>query len=208
MLDNWIAVLFVVMAVVLCLVVLYITILAVKNPKLTLKATLRFREYADLGVLQVPADYNHRTYLASCVQRNGDEWDFDSGATDANFPTPSRILRPGDRLRVRIWEQIGGTNSHTRMEFLDSLGAVYPGVQGICLLCEEMEPKLPHHHSNLWFGSYDRPENLFQDERGNQMFMRALVVKDPDSIFLCLCSFGSPSDDNEMGLIVCFTEAG
>ena len=70
----------------------------------------KFTLLADLGVITIPED----TSLDSFLQKNRKKfYDVDKNITDANFPNPSRILKPGDKIGVRAYKQIVSVTTTT-----------------------------------------------------------------------------------------------
>lgn len=104
-----------------------------------------FRSMCDLGIITVPDKY---------VPTINFSW--------GHFPTPSRILRPGDRLWVRIHQQVvEKTTSEERLAFLESLeGAHHVGAQGALLVREQKSALLP---KDYYCASFDKKEALWWD---------------------------------------------
>lgn len=128
----------------------------------------KFSLLVDLGTIIVPDDYVHETQLASFREENHKRFIYyNDNITDKNFPNPSRILKPGDRLRVRIFKQSvsGITTTKERMEFMEKLGAVYTGVQGVSLVFDQKRDLLPR---DFWCVSYDHAGHLWKDADGNR----------------------------------------
>lgn len=71
----------------------------------------KFALLVDLGIITVPDDYDHKTALKTFGKKNRKKfYYYEEAITDQNFPNPTRILKPGDKLRVRVFQQIvGGT---------------------------------------------------------------------------------------------------
>src|SRR5207244_1674639 len=96
-------------------------LLSEAEPKNPSAQSVKFAELADLGIITVPDDYDHATQLDKFMKANRKKfYDVNKNITDANFPNPSRVLKPGDKLRVRVFEQIvgGTTTSDECMKFL------------------------------------------------------------------------------------------
>lgn len=136
------------------------------RPKLPVE---KFALLADLGVITVPKDYDHATRLGSFVEAYRKKFYYYNDAImDVNFPAPSRVLKPGDRLHVRAWKQIvrGRTTSAERMEFCRGQdGNVWTGAQGASLVWEEKRDELP---KGYWYASLDEPDRLWEDADGNR----------------------------------------
>ena len=127
----------------------------------------KFEMLVDLGVITVPDDYVHGTCLGTFFKENGKKlYDFNKNITDTNFPNPSRILKPGDKLRVRVFHQIvsGSTTSKERMDFLEKQERnVYTGAQGVSLVFEQKRDLLP---KGKWYASFDEADRLWKDFDG------------------------------------------
>lgn len=126
----------------------------------------KFALLADLGTIVVPEDYDHATCLAKFHEENKAKFAYYSEAlTDANFPKPSRILKPGDRLRVRAWKQVvpGTTTSEERLAFLAKQKSVHTGAQGATLVFRERRDQLP---KGFWYASFDEKKALWKDAVG------------------------------------------
>ena len=122
--------------------------------------TPKFALLTDLGTIVVPADYDHTKALAKFAKANKKKCCyFNPTLTDANFSNPTRVLKAGDRLRVRAFEQIvsGMTSSADRMDFLRTQQAVFTGAQGMALVFEQLRTKLP---KGKWYASLDEKRRL------------------------------------------------
>ncbi|MDE2116774.1 MAG: hypothetical protein KGI79_02775, partial [Patescibacteria group bacterium] len=83
--------------------------------------TEKFALLADLGIITVPDDYVHEKRLTTFGKKNRKKfYPYNDAITDRNFPNPTRVLKPGDKLRVRAFKQVvvGTTTSEERMAFL------------------------------------------------------------------------------------------
>ncbi|MGH7249371.1 MAG: hypothetical protein ACREGC_00170 [Minisyncoccia bacterium] len=124
---------------------------------------VKFALLADLGIITVPDDYEHAKRLDTFMKRNRKKfYGVNDNITDANFPNPSRVLKPGDKLQVRAFKQIvgGTTSSEERMAFLATQKAVYTGAQGASLVFEEKRNQLPEGY---WYVSFDEKDRLWFD---------------------------------------------
>ncbi len=143
------------------------------------KPTERFALLVDLGVITVPAGYMHGMCLSTFHKNNRKKFcGYNDNITDKNFPHPSRILKPGDKLRVRAYQQIvsGTTTSEERMAFLEKQkGNVYTGAQGASLVFEQKRNQLP---KGKWYISFDEAENLWEDSGGYHRVPRVLAFSD------------------------------
>ena len=107
----------------------------------TSEPTDKFAPLVDLGIITVPDDYNHTTWLDSFRARYQNDktklfYYYHDAITDENFPNPSRVLKPGDRFCVRVFKQIvpGTTTSEERKAFLAREKAVFTGAHGAALV--------------------------------------------------------------------------
>ena len=132
-----------------------------QKPALPVEPAEKFAVLADLGIITVPNDYNHATRLATFLKMNRKKfYDVNKNITDANFSRPSRILKPGAKIRVRAFKQIvdGTTTSEERMAFLAAHKmAVYTGAQGASLVFEQKRGQLP---KGYWYASFDEKDAL------------------------------------------------
>lgn len=123
----------------------------------------KFALLADFGIITVPDDYVHGKELGSLNQK--DFYYFSPDIKDKNFPNPSHILKPGDKLWVRAFKQIssGNTTSVGRMEFLSKQNAIHTGAQGASLVYKQKRTRLPKGYA---FCSFDEKECLWEDADG------------------------------------------
>gem|GEM_PF-1273864 len=126
--------------------------------------TTKFGLFVDLGIITVPDDYVHGTRLDSFKEKYQNEkvksfYYYNDFITDANFSKPTRVLKPGDKLWVRAFEQTvsGLTTSEERMAFLAAQKAIHVGAQGASLVWEQKHDQLP---KGKWYASFDEKENL------------------------------------------------
>ena len=141
----------------------------VPEPAALAVRTRKFALLADLGILVVPADYDHATALLSFRNRNREKLsDYNKGITDKHFPNPSRILKPGDRLWVQAWRQVSAvsTSSEQLMKFLDSINSQYTGVQGLALVFDQKRDQLP---KGQWYTSMDEKDRLWKNANGYRL---------------------------------------
>lgn len=124
----------------------------------------KFALLVDLGVITVPDDYVHGKQLSSLNQK--EFYYFNELIADDNFPNPTRILKPGDKLWVRAFKQkvSGITTSEERMDFLAKQKAIYTGAQGASLVYQQKRDLLI---KGYFYCSFDKKENLFEDSDGN-----------------------------------------
>ena len=117
--------------------------------------TGKFELLKELGTIKVPAGYEHRNHLSVFRKKYRRRfWYYDKDIIDRNFMFPSRVLRPGDELRVIAFQQIVPvtTSSQERVAFLATEKSVFPGAQGISLVFEQMKDHLP---KGMWYSSFD-----------------------------------------------------
>ena len=133
--------------------------------------TEKFALFVDLGIITVPDDYDHETQLAKFKERHQDGKKksfcfYNDNITHDNFPKPTRILKPGDKLRVRAFQQVvgGKITSEERMAFLATQKAVHTGAQGASLVFEQKRDQLP---KGKWYASFDEKDRLWADADGD-----------------------------------------
>lgn len=156
------------------------TLLPVKEKKIVVPAE-KFALLVDLGTITVPDDYMHGTCLSTFFGKNREKlFRYDKNITDANFPNPSRILKPGDILRVRAFRQTvpTSTTSKERMDFLEKQeGNVYLGAQGAALVFEQKRHRLP---KRKWYASFDEADHLWEDSSGYHSVPNVHAYSDGD----------------------------
>ncbi|MEX0918857.1 MAG: hypothetical protein WDZ85_02720 [Candidatus Paceibacterota bacterium] len=143
----------------------------------------KFALLVDLGIITVPADYDHRAELKTFAERNREKfYYYNDDISDQNFPNPTRILRPGERLRVRAFKQVvgGTTTSEERLAFFATQKAIHTGAQGLSLVFEERRDQLP---KGKWYVSFDEEERLWVDAGGYHRAPRVGCYLDGDFEF-------------------------
>lgn len=128
----------------------------------------KFREFINLGLIMVWDDYMPETCLSMFSRGHHEKFgSYNDTITDKHFSHPGRVLKPGDKLRVRVIEQTEAiTTSQECMAFLDQQeGNVYLGAQGLAIVFERMADLLP---KNKEYTSFDRDENLWQPSGGHR----------------------------------------
>ena len=140
----------------------------------------KFTLFIDLGVITVPDDYVHGKQLDSLDQSKF--YFFNKEITDLNFPKPSRILKPGDKLWVRAFKQTvsSSTTSEERMKFLSKMNAIHTGAQGASLVYQQKRDKLV---KGYWYLSFDEKESLWKDADGYHRVPRVYARSDGDFEF-------------------------
>lgn len=129
-------------------------------------ASPKFALLVDLGILTVPDDYVHGKQLTAFAKQNRKNLlYYNDVITDKNFQNPTRVLKPGDKLRVRAFKQVVGgiTTSEERMAFLVTQKAIHAGAQGASLVFEKMRDQLP---KGKWYASFDEKERLWEGPGG------------------------------------------
>lgn len=164
--------------------------------------TEKFALLVDLGIITVPKGYVHANRLASFRQENhGWFYGYNDAITDANFPKPSRILKPGDKLQVCAWKQVvpGTTTSEERMAFLATLKSHHTGAQGVSIVFEQKCDQLP---KGYWYASFDERGRLWKDADCDHRVPCVSAYSDGD-FFFYLGSFESPWNDRNACLSFC-----
>lgn len=118
----------------------------------------------DLGVITIPKRADRRTCLGSFARRHRAKFvQYRDELTDENFPEPSRILKPGDQLRARIFKKVspGWSSPDELLAFLKLQNAVLVGAQGLTYLWEQKDKQLP---PNRCLFSLDQEEHLWEHE--------------------------------------------
>ncbi len=126
----------------------------------------KFALFTDLGTITVPECYVHGKRLDSFSKENhGKFYRYNTDITDANFPNPSRVLKPGDKLHVRVFKQTisSATTIEERMAFLATQKAIYVGAQGASLVWEQKRDKLPKGYLYAFYDEKDRLWEQYHD---------------------------------------------
>ena len=138
-----------------------------KKHAVVAKPAEKFALLVDLGIITVPDGYVHGTCLRKFFKENGKKlYDYNKNITDENFSNPSRVLKPGDRVRVRAFHQIvpGMTTSKERMAFLEKQpGNFYAGAQGLVHVFEKRDQLL----KGKWYASLDEKDHLWEVSDGD-----------------------------------------
>lgn len=131
------------------------------------KPAEKFALLVDLGIITVPDDYVHDKRLTTFGKQNRKKfYCYNDEITDKNFPNPTRVLKPGDKLRVRALKQVVGgmTTSEERMAFLATQKAIHTGAQGASLVFDQKRDQLP---KGKWYASFDEKDRLWADADGD-----------------------------------------
>lgn len=164
--------------------------------------TEKFADFVDLGIITVPEDYVHEKRLTTFGEQNRKKfYYYNDEITDKNFPNPTRVLKSGDKLRVRAFKQVvsGTTTSEERMAFMATQRAIHTGTQGASLVFEQKRDQLP---KDKWYVSFDEPDRLWKDADGSHRVPYVSCYSDggfrfrlgffedvwfDDYAFLCFC---------------------
>ncbi len=128
--------------------------------------TQKFALLVDLGIITVPDDYDHTSRLTTFGKQNRKKfYYYNDNITDQNFPNPTRVLSPGDKLRVHAFKQVvgGTTTSEERMAFLATQEAIHVGAQGASLVWDQKRDQLP---KGEWYASFDEKDRLWTNADG------------------------------------------
>lgn len=177
-----------------------------KKPEPTAPAepTEKFALLVDLGIITVPDDYVHEKQLTTFGKQNHKKFhSYNDEITDKNFPNPTRVLKPGDKLRVRAFKQVvgGTTTSEERMAFLATQKAIHTGAQGASLVFDQKRDQLP---KGKWYASFDEKYRLWANAGGYHGVPHVFCYLDGDFVFR-LSAFGSVWDGGHA--LLCFTDA-
>src|SRR3989344_4543850 len=136
-----------------------------KKPEPTAPAetTEKFALLVDLGIITVPDDYAHEKWLTTFREQNHKKFFYyDKAITDAKFPNPTRILKPGEKFCVRAFKQVvgGTTTSKERMAFLATQKAIHTSAQGMSLVFDQKRDQLS---KGKRYTSFDEKDRLWTD---------------------------------------------
>ncbi len=165
----------------------------------------KFALLADLGIITVPANYDHATRLDSFRKNNWEKfYSYNDELTDTNFGNPSRVMKPGDRFRVKVFKQtVGGTTtSEERLAFLKSQNAVLTGAQGASLVFGEERGHLP---KGYWHSSFDEKDRLWKSVAGYHR-VPSIDARSSGYFDFRLGHFESVWDDSHTVLCFCFCD--
>lgn len=170
----------------------------------------KFALLVDLGTITVPNDYNHATCLAKFYNRhqggkNKSFHGYNTKINDKNFPNPTRVLKPGDRLHVRSFKQVaGGTiTSEERMAFLATKKAIHTGAQGASLVFDQKRNLLPR---GVFYDSYDEKDRLWVDASGYHRVPRVSCMSCRLGDYFQFVLGGLEGIWYDDGAFFCFTE--
>ena len=167
--------------------------------------TEKFALLVDLGIITVPDDYVHEKRLGTFSQQDRKKfYYYNDEITDKNFPNPTRVLKPGNKLRVCAFKQVGDgtTTSEDRMAFLATQKATHTSAQGASLVFDQKRDQLP---KGRCYASFDEPDRLWVDAGNNHKVPRVYCYPDGDFKF-CLDSFEDVWINEDAFLCFCDVE--
>lgn len=120
----------------------------------------KFELHLDLGIITVPKGYDNKTQLSSFKRkydRNLPDWNREEQPY-GKFSKPSRVLIPGERLRVYAWKVIGDkiATPEECMIFLAEKKSLQVGAQGASLVYEQKRRRLIEDFEYVSFGNLCR----------------------------------------------------
>lgn len=152
------------------------------RPQALSETTEKFALLVDIGIITVPDDYVHEKRLTMFYKQNRRKLYYNDEITDKNFPNPTRILKPGDKLRVRAFKQValGTTTSEECMAFLATQKAIHTSAQGLSLVFEQKREQLP---KGMMYNSFDESERLGRAASGIHWVPALVCYTDGDFQF-------------------------
>lgn len=161
----------------------------------------KFSLLADFGTVEVPYGYVHSTAPGKFAEIDAEYSNYFNPASIAANLNPSRMLKPGERLRVQAFKQTGSseTSKVDRMDFLHNQGAIYTGVRGAILVFEQKRQLLPEHS---FFVSFDELECRLKVAGG--CLLTYVCARGVQQLVGDLNSFGMPW--TTYNNFLCFTE--
>jgi len=173
--------------------------------KILVQPQEKFTLLADLGVVIVSDGYVHATQLARFHQQNYKKfYSVNDDITDTNFQNPSRILRPGNKLRVVAYKHAAKrliSTSPERLAFLKVKNACFVGPQGLSLVFGQKSLLLP---KDYWYASFDETHHTWRDPRTDFHRISILDAYSDTSFSFRLSSFENVWRGDDAFL--CFTE--
>lgn len=153
----------------------------------------RFQLVKTLDIV-VPKNYVHKTRLASFAEaRRSEFYYFDNNITDANFAKATVQLKPGQKLRVDIFQIQGMVTSEDCLAFLKNRKAILTGAQGASLIYEQSREGLKG--KGRGYISFDEKESLWQDA-GDYRRVPYIAAHSGGDFGFYLGCFGGPWSDN------------
>ena len=164
-----------------------------------------FSVLVDLGIITVPNDYVHKTQLEKFDEQNYKDlyYYFRDRIGEDNFPNPTRILKPGDKLHVRVfepaWDKVTITLEECLM-FLSLQKAVHTGAPGASLVYSQRRDQI---EKGKWYCSLDEKDHLWTYSVGHYG-VAGIHRNSDDSFWFHLVDFEHVC--NHAKAILCFTE--
>jgi hypothetical protein len=170
------------------------------QPKTEKTEPRRFRLLKDLGIVEWRPEYDLDRFKKD---RESEFHYYNEDFTNANFPNPSRVPKPGDKFRVQLHEQVvdGTTSSEERLAYLKSQpGAILFGANGLPMLYDQKRTDLPKGKAYL---SFDEKEKL--PFLGGFHGVPCLFAFYDGDFDLSLCNLESGWDQNDV--LVSFSDS-
>ena len=165
-----------------------------------------FRLIADLGTVEMPSLLTliRHSKHKKVMRKEQSKSTVDPRINDQNFSNPSRVLKLGDRLQVRLFTVVGYASPDESLAFLKLQGAVFTGVQGAALVYEQKRYVLP---KMVRCYSFDEQDRLWVDPAdGSHRTLVPSVIAVTDIQFcLHLSSFHEHLHPTDNALL-CFGE--
>lgn len=149
----------------------------------------KFEVEANLGIIEVPANYRHGIRLAQFWDNFGEEFEklriyLRLEVNDETFSNPSDILTAGQKLHVRIFKQIAlRTTTEEHLRFLNDQGAILPGPQGLSLLYEQKVKDLRRFLPQKHIFCFETTEHAPQTGHYGKSHSRLTVFEEGHSEF-------------------------
>lgn len=149
----------------------------------------------------VPEDYNHGKQLDSFRKKiQKSSYYYSGGITDNNYAKATTRLKPGQKLKVKVFQIEGTVNSEDCMDKLRFEKAILVGAHGASLVWEQKKEELP---VNRWSASFDEKDALWKDVYGDYMVPGVNRDSDVDFGFIT----GSFMKNlNDGSCLLCFSE--
>ncbi len=152
--------------------------------------------------ITVPDGYVHATQLTTFTEAHrGEFYYFNGEITDKNFSRATTQLKPGQKLKVGVFQIKETVTSEDCMRFLKSQKAILTGAQGASLVYEQKREELP---KGKWHVSFDEKETLWQDAGGFHRVPNVRAYTDGD---FCFCLGYFEGDWYGNGCLLSFRDA-
>lgn len=132
------------------------------RPVASAETLAKFALLGDFGDIVVPNHYAHSNQLHHFGESRYESLNaFDTKISDRNFPHPTWVLEPGDRLHLRVFAPIAGSSATSEecLSFLEAQNAILTGAQGGSLVFDRKRAVLPKGKKYL---SFDKPGRLLK----------------------------------------------